>query len=81
MCIRDRYQRGLSIPLPEPSDDTLRLITIALWGLKRIYRPGYAYQKAGVALMNLQDAGTVQRDLFSKAKDNTHCLLYTSRCV
>jgi DNA polymerase V len=74
-----QYQRGLSIPLPEPSDDTLRLITIALWGLKRIYRPGYAYQKAGVALMNLQDAGTVQRDLFSKAKDNTRLMQVMDR--
>ena len=47
----------------------MRLTTIARWGLKKIYRPGFAYQKAGVALMNLRDAGTVQRDLFSKDKN------------
>ena len=31
-----QYQRGLNIPLPEPTDDTLRLTTIARWGLKKI---------------------------------------------
>jgi len=65
-----QYQRGLTIPLPDPTDDTLRLTRIAKWGLKKIYRPGYAYQKAGVALMNLSDAGTVQMSLFSKVKDH-----------
>jgi DNA polymerase V len=69
-----QYQRGLTIPLPESTDDTLRLTTIARWGLKKIYRPGFAYQKAGVALMNLRDAGTVQMNLFSKAKDNTRLM-------
>lgn len=69
-----QYQRGLTIPLPEPTDDTLRLTTVAKWGLKKIYRPGFAYQKAGVALMNLRDAGTVQMILFSKAKDNTRLM-------
>ncbi len=59
-----QYQRGLSLPLPEASDDTLRLTRLALWGLRRIYRPGYAYQKAGVMLMDLRDAGTVQGSLF-----------------
>lgn len=69
-----QYQRGLSIPLPEPTDDTLRLTRIAKWGLKRIYQPGFAYQKAGIALMNLRDAGTVQMNLFSKSRDNTRLM-------
>ena len=69
-----QYQRGLTIPLPEATDDTLRLTRAALWGLKRIYRPGFAYQKAGVAFLNLTDAGTPQGDLFSKARDNTRLM-------
>jgi len=74
-----QYQRGLTIPLPEATDDTLRLTTVALWGLKRIYRPGFAYQKAGVALMNLRDAGTVQLNLFSKSRDNTQLMQVMDR--
>lgn len=69
-----QYQRGLSIPLPEATDDTLRLTRAALWGLKRIYRPGFAYQKAGVALLNLTDAATPQMALFSSARDNTRLM-------
>jgi DNA polymerase V len=65
-----QYQRGLIVPLPEPTDDTLRLTKVALWLLTKIYLPGYAYQKAGVVLMNLADAGTVQLNLFSKHRDN-----------
>lgn len=66
-----QYQRGLTIPLPEATDDTLRLTRAALWGLKRIYRPGFAYQKAGVALIDLTDAANRQMSLFSTARDNT----------
>ncbi|MEO8411905.1 MAG: DUF4113 domain-containing protein, partial [Propionivibrio sp.] len=42
--------------------------------LKKIYRPGFAYQKAGVALMNLQDAHTVQLTLFTKDRNNTRLM-------
>lgn len=74
-----QYQRGLTVPLPEATDDTLRLTRAALWGLKRIYRPGYAYQKAGVALINLTDAATAQRDLFSAGKDNAKLMAVMDR--
>lgn len=69
-----QYQKGLNIPLPEPTDDTLRLTTIARWGVKKIYRPGYAYQKAGVILMNLIDASAVQMNLFATAKDHSRLM-------
>ena len=69
-----QYQRGLNVPLPEPTDDTLRLIRVAHWALKKIFRPGYAYQKAGVCLMDLSDAATVQKSLFSTCKDNTRLM-------
>jgi DNA polymerase V len=65
-----QYSRGLTVPLSEASDDTLRLTRAALWGLKRIYRPGYAYQKAGIALLNLTDARSQQSSLFTTCKDN-----------
>ncbi len=74
-----QYQRGLTIPLPEASDDTLRLTRAALWGLKRIYRPGYAYQKAGVALLDLSDAATPQLDLFATARDNSRLMQVMDR--
>lgn len=65
-----QYSKTLTIPLPTPSDDTLRLTQAALWGLRRIYRPGFEYQKAGIMLMDLVPAGIRQQDLFSAARNN-----------
>jgi len=65
-----QYSKGLTIPLPDATDDTLRLTKAALWGLKRIYRSGYAYQKAGIVLMNLTDSANQQASLFGAHKDN-----------
>lgn len=69
-----QYHPSLTIPLSEATDDTLRLTQAALWCLKRIYRSGFAYQKAGVALLNLTDATTRQMSLFSNLKDNTRLM-------
>ena len=69
-----QYQRGVNIPLTEATDDTLRLIRAAHWGLKRLYRSGYAYQKAGVALLDLRPRSHVQMDLFSTLP-NRHALM------
>lgn len=60
-----QYQRAVTVPLPEPSDDTRVLTRWALRVLGRIYQPGYAYQKAGVMLLELQQRDQQQVDLFS----------------
>lgn len=59
-----QYSQGLTIPLPDATNDTLKLTQAALWGLKRIYRPGYRYAKAGVMLMDLAPAASQQNSLF-----------------
>lgn len=59
-----QYQRAMTIPLPEASADT-RLLT--LWGLRllrRIYRPGYGYHKAGITLMEIVPRANQQFSLF-----------------
>ncbi|MCE7915136.1 MAG: Y-family DNA polymerase [Nitrosomonas sp. PRO4] len=58
------YANGMAIPLPTHSDDTLLLVKAALWGLRRIYRRGYFYQKAGVALVDLAPRQYRQTGLF-----------------
>lgn len=60
------YSNGMTISLPSPTDDTRRLVQVALWGLKQIYRPNYNYAKAGVMLSELMPAEGIQTDLFSK---------------
>lgn len=58
---------SIFIALPAPTADTMRLLQAALAGLETLYRPGYRYQKAGVMLLALQRAGTVQLDCFADA--------------
>ena len=59
------YANGVTIPLPTQTDDTVLLTKVALWGLRKIYRSGYRYQKAGVMLSELVSADNRQFDLFS----------------
>jgi DNA polymerase V len=60
-----RYANGMTIALPQQSDDTMLLTRAALWGLRRIYRSGYRYQKAGVMLSELVAQQGRQSDLFA----------------
>ncbi len=60
------YANSLTIPLPSPTDDTVKLVRAVLWGLKRIYKPGYRYQKAGVMLSELVPLDQCQGDLFAQ---------------
>ena len=64
------YSNGMTIPMPSPSDDSRQLVKIALWALKRIYRPGFNYAKAGVMLSEIVPKGGVQNDLFSQPVTN-----------
>jgi DNA polymerase V len=66
-----QYQRSIIVPLGQPSDDTMALISAALNGVKKIYRSGYRYKKSGVLLMGLQSKGTVQATLFDDAAKQT----------
>jgi DNA polymerase V len=59
-----KYSNAYTVPLPSPSNDTRLFVKAALWALKRIYRTGYVYQKAGVILNDLVPKAGVQADLF-----------------
>lgn len=60
-----QYQRAVTIPLPEPTDDTRVLIAWGLCVLRRIYAKGYGYHKAGIALLELCPKESKQLSLFS----------------
>ena len=61
-----QYQRSVTIPLPEPTADTRVLVRWALRVLRQIYRPGYAYQKAGVMLSDISPRHLVQGSMFAQ---------------
>jgi DNA polymerase V len=59
-----QHHQSITIPLSDPSDNTLNLTNAALNGLKKIYRSGFRYKKAGVIFNLLSDKPTVQQSLF-----------------
>lgn len=52
-----------TIPLPSPSSDSAHLTELACAIVRHIYKPGHRYAKAGVMLMDLQNADTEQLSL------------------
>ena len=62
-----QYQRVMTVPLPEASADTRALVGWAIRALRRIYRPGYGYHKAGITLMEIVPRVNQQFSLFVPA--------------
>ena len=59
-----QYYPGVTISLESPSDDTRRLMQAAAEGLRRIYRPGFRYVKAGINLIDLTRKDLQPRSLW-----------------
>ncbi len=61
-----QYSNSITIPLPNASSDTRLLIRAALFGLERIYQPGFAYKKTGVMLIGISSIVMSQGSLFKE---------------
>jgi DNA polymerase V len=59
-----QYSQGMILPLAEPTDDTRQLVSAAIAVLRRLYRPGFAYTKAGVMLTEIIAANQRMPTLF-----------------
>jgi DNA polymerase V len=66
-----QYSKGMTIPMPSPTDDTRQLVKIALWALKHLYKRGYSYAKAGVSLGDIIPRTSVQFDMFASGQSNS----------
>jgi DNA polymerase V len=62
-----KYERSITVPLPEPTAATRVLVKWGVKAVKMIYRSGYAYQKAGVMLSEICPRRSVQTALFEGA--------------
>ena len=60
-----QYYNSASGKLPFPTNDILTIANAANRHLKRIFREGYAYKKAGVLLLGLAPEGNQQLPLFA----------------
>ena len=62
-----QYQRAMTVPLPEATADTRVLAGWAIRALRRIYRPGFGYHKAGITLLEIMPKANQQFSLFVPA--------------
>lgn len=57
----------------QATNDTLKLTQAALAGLKRIYKPGYCYAKAGINLIDIAPINSAPLDLFADVEHAERC--------
>ena len=62
-----QYSNAAGFTFPDLTADTPDILAAMRAGLERIYRPGFAYKKAGVLLTGLARADAAPRSLFSHA--------------
>ena len=72
-----QYSGNTMVVLPQASSNTSTMIKYAMKGLERIYKPGYAYNKAGVMLTELVSQDYIQQNLFCGEKNEHPKLMAT----
>ena len=70
-----QYANSMTVSLAQPSASTPELIRQATAALRRLYRPGFAYQKVGVILLDLAPAGYAQPSLFHPPRPDREALM------
>jgi len=63
-----QYGNSATTEFELPTDDSATLIRAAHQGLKRIFREGVSYQRAGILLPDLLPAGVAQMSLFESGE-------------
>jgi len=68
--IRKYYSNSITIDLPVATSNSLELVKSAINGLKKIYKYGYFYQKAGITLSKLREASENEFNLLAPIMEN-----------
>ena len=72
-----QYQNGIAMTLPYGSNSSITINKYAVSGLKKIYKKGIEYKKAGVIVMGLAPNNKTQLNLFEKENPKHHVLMKT----
>ena len=67
---RKYYSNSTTIDLPVATSNSLELVKTAINGLKKIYKYGYFYQKAGIVLSKLREASENEFNLLAPIMEN-----------
>jgi DNA polymerase V len=70
-----QYGRSIVVKLPYPTNSGIELAKFATQALKHIFKPGYAYKKAGVIVQDFTPEETVQRSLFENGNEKHPALM------
>lgn len=65
-----QYAKNIIINLPVPTSDTREIVHYAEFGLKKIFRSGFNYKKAGVIIMEIAKQEHIQMNLFQTTDFN-----------
>jgi len=55
-----QYSNSIKLQLPFPTNSSIKIVKRALQGIRKIYREGYRYKKAGVILYGLSKSSQVK---------------------
>ena len=69
------YSASDAQQLLHASNDACHIIAVAQTLLKKIYKPGFQYQKAGIILCDLRSDELFQQDLFEKNSDDNKAIM------
>lgn len=62
-----QYSRNIVIQLPFPTNSSMEIASFAVEGLRKIYKEGYKYKKAGIVVMDFTPVREQQLCLFSNS--------------
>lgn len=67
-----QYARNIVINLPVPTNSTLELVKYGKEGLRKIFRNGYLYKKAGIIISDFVPEKEIQQNLFDLTNRKKH---------
>ena len=71
-----QYSNSIKLQLPYPTNDSVKIVKRSLEGIRKIYRKGYRYKKAGVILYGLTNASQT-RGLLDNDRENSDAIMST----
>ena len=71
---KSQYRNGIAMTLPYGSNSSITISKYAVEGLKKIYKKGIEYKKAGVVVLGLVPNSKMQLNIFEK-EDPKHQIL------
>ncbi len=73
----DQYNNSTVVKLPFATNSSIELVKFATEGLRRIFRQGYQYKKAGVVIMDFKPENEIQLNLFENSNPKHTQLMKT----